>query len=899
MALTREELRRINSERLAEIGKIYTGDDGRNYVGTNEKRLRLSLNPQNTTSTSVSFNPTTNTLSTNAMISVDVNGVLVGTEPVLNFIGGSGLTLSITDNPLNNRIDLNLSSTVLASAMTKVDDTNVTLTLGGSPLVSLLAATSLTLGWTGTLAEARLSTTAVVAGSYGSATQVGTFTVSATGRLTAATNVTITPAASSITGGQILSKVDDTNVTLTLGGTPLTSLLAATSLTLGWTGTLAEARLSTTAVVAGSYGSATQTGTFTVSATGRLTAAANVTITPAASSITGGATLSRVNDTNVTLTLGGSPTTALLAATSLTLGWTGQLDSTKGGTGVNNAGTFTNASNTTITGGGTIALGGFTLTVPATGTATLGTGTSGQITYWSGTNTVTGSSSLLWDNTNGRVTVGGTQPTFNQSGVNVIGTNGFQVVQSSTTGSSAAFLSEDSTHYGALVRFNSAYVGNYTTGANPVPYANSFNFFTTSGNFPFVMSGNKNISVPGYTVAANIGFVNDSVGLRVDQCGSLGSTNVNPFTVVGKSFFGTNTTATALVHFGAGTATANTAPTKWTIGTPLTVAESGTIEYITSGFVLQKDSIVIGRTTTSGSATTKAIEVVAPSQGLAFIQSTVTGTTGNAEFSAYNSTNGTYVLTDVYGSASAGTKAGLNKTGMASIEMGAATGGVCLINSANAFDLVFATNNVERWRTISTGTTIYVAGSATAGTAPLRLTTGTVETVAVAGNFEYTTPTLYFTNGGAQRQELIQSQQSRVSTQFDKTNDAALANVTGLTATLVAGKIYRFEAELHLTSNITGGSQFAIAGTCTATTIIYQVILVDNGSNLNTITSRQTALAGAVGQAGTTSGYCRITGLIVVNAAGTLTVQFAQNAATVLTTSSVLVGSTFEIKQIS
>lgn len=38
-----------------------------------------------------------------------------------------------------------------------------------------------------------------------------------------------------------------------------------------------------------------------------------------------GAALSRVNDTNVTLTLGGSPNTALLASTSLTLSWAGTL----------------------------------------------------------------------------------------------------------------------------------------------------------------------------------------------------------------------------------------------------------------------------------------------------------------------------------------------------------------------------------------------------------------------------------------------------------------------------------------------------------------------------------------------------------------------------------------------
>lgn len=46
-----------------------------------------------------------------------------------------------------------------------------------------------------------------------------------------------------------------------------------------------------------------------------------------------GAALSKVDDTNVTLTLGGSASTALLAAASLTLGWAGQLAVGRGGTG--------------------------------------------------------------------------------------------------------------------------------------------------------------------------------------------------------------------------------------------------------------------------------------------------------------------------------------------------------------------------------------------------------------------------------------------------------------------------------------------------------------------------------------------------------------------------------------
>lgn len=46
-----------------------------------------------------------------------------------------------------------------------------------------------------------------------------------------------------------------------------------------------------------------------------------------------GAALSKVDDTNVTLALTGSPTVALLAATTLTLGWTGVLSVARGGTG--------------------------------------------------------------------------------------------------------------------------------------------------------------------------------------------------------------------------------------------------------------------------------------------------------------------------------------------------------------------------------------------------------------------------------------------------------------------------------------------------------------------------------------------------------------------------------------
>ena len=63
-----------------------------------------------------------------------------------------------------------------------------------------------------------------------------------------------------------------------------------------------------------------------------------------------GTALTKTDDTNVTLTLGGSPSTALLNAASLTLGWTGQLAISRGGTGQSTANAALNALLPTQTG---------------------------------------------------------------------------------------------------------------------------------------------------------------------------------------------------------------------------------------------------------------------------------------------------------------------------------------------------------------------------------------------------------------------------------------------------------------------------------------------------------------------------------------------------------------------
>jgi hypothetical protein len=87
------------------------------------------------------------------------------------------------------------------------------------------------------------------------------------------------------------------------------------------------------------------------------------------------AALTEVNDTNVTLTLGGTPTTALLQTVSLTLGWTGTLAPSRGGTGISSLGTgVATALGVNVGTAGAFVVNGGALGTPSSGTLTSCTG---------------------------------------------------------------------------------------------------------------------------------------------------------------------------------------------------------------------------------------------------------------------------------------------------------------------------------------------------------------------------------------------------------------------------------------------------------------------------------------------------------------------------------------------
>jgi hypothetical protein len=120
---------------------------------------------------------------------------------------------------------------------------------------------------------------------------------------------------------------------------------------------------------------------------------------------------------------------------------------------------------------------------------------------------------------------------------------------------------------------------------------------------------------------------------------------------------------------------------------------------------------------------------------------------------------------------------------------------------------------------------------------------------------------------------------ARVNSDISITSNATLANLAGMQVNVAAGRTYSFEVDIPFTCAAAGGIRAAIAGTCTATNIIYDGWIVDSAANGIKGNAQATALATVVANAPTTgtAGHVKISGTITVNAAGTLTVQGAQS----------------------
>lgn len=119
---------------------------------------------------------------------------------------------------------------------------------------------------------------------------------------------------------------------------PLSSLKTYIGAGTGTVTTFSAGNLSPLFTTSVSNATTTPALSFSLSTADENTYFGNANGTAGAPQHTEAGSLSKTDDTNVTLTLGGSPSVSLLKNVSLTLGWTGQLSTSRGGTGLSSLG---------------------------------------------------------------------------------------------------------------------------------------------------------------------------------------------------------------------------------------------------------------------------------------------------------------------------------------------------------------------------------------------------------------------------------------------------------------------------------------------------------------------------------------------------------------------------------
>jgi hypothetical protein len=96
-----------------------------------------------------------------------------------NFTSGAATFNQVTG--VLNIPQYSSGSVITPSPLTRVNDTNITLTLGGTPNTSLLQGVSLTLGWTGTLSDSRIASASIWNAKENSANKQNSLAVDGTG----------------------------------------------------------------------------------------------------------------------------------------------------------------------------------------------------------------------------------------------------------------------------------------------------------------------------------------------------------------------------------------------------------------------------------------------------------------------------------------------------------------------------------------------------------------------------------------------------------------------------------------------------------------------------------------------------------------------------------------------
>lgn len=611
----------------------------------------------------------------NSITSTDVGGNIVITPNTVGSIVLDGLNWPQVDGTANQALVTNgagqlswasFGAPFTPAALTSTSDSNVTITLGGTPLTALLQATSITMGWSGLLPISRGGTNTSTLGSAGQLAQsdgtkyawtTATYpaTATATGTILRAdgTNWVATtatyPATTSINhilyssannvigeiadavGGVLVSNAtgvpsmlanpadnyrvlmsknadkpvwstaaypntapasgtlmqsDGTDWTHTQATYPSSTnkdhiLYSSANNTVGEINTQKNAVLVSDNSNTPQWSGSLSDGQIIIGKTNDLPAAANLTagtgisITNAANSITitntapstvTPAALTSVSDTNVTITLGGTPATALLQAASITMGWSGQLGVSRGGTGASTVG----ASGTLAQSDGS-KYGFTTATYPSVATS------SGTMLRANGTNWLASTSTFA--------------DTYAAS--SLLYSNGANAVTGLATANSATLVTNASGVPAWTGSMTNGQVLIGSTGATPVPatITGAGGITVTNGAGSITISGGgggyswTEVTGTTQTMAANSGYITNNpalVTLTLPTTAALGTT----LSIAGKGaggwkiaqnagqeiFFGSSATTIGVTGYLASTQQFDsiellciTADTQWTV----------------------------------------------------------------------------------------------------------------------------------------------------------------------------------------------------------------------------------------------------------------------------------------------------------------------------------------------
>lgn len=418
-------------------------------------------------------------------------------------------------------------------------------------------------------------------------------------------------------------------------------------------------------------------------------------------------------------------------------------------------------------------------------------------------------------------------------------------------------------------------------------------------------------------------------------------------------------TNTALLNLAAGTATASTAPLKFTSGTLNTTAEAGAVEFLTDDYYATITTGAARKTfvLTDGTVMTSSFIPVATTNGRLRNSNAITHdvSSGITTFGTATTASPTAFIRTIYsntihlsseGTGASGSAAGafmaLYSNDGAAMASGDRLGGFLIGGSSSAsairnstliagfatenwvdasaygsrfdFELTpnLSTTRAAKMRLLGSGrlyigagvdptaTLHLAAGTASASTAPLKFTSGTSNTTPEAGAIEYDGNKLWVTNTSLARESLV-------GALFTQTADASVTNTLTETSIVGAGVGY----------GLTLPANFWVAGKTIRVTMsgVYSTVAVTGdtvtikikyGSTVLTSKATSSLLTGATNlfwsaevlvtcRTVGATGTVQVSGGVIYQVAGSATVEDALNNGVATTTLDTTASGLFDV----